>query len=167
MKALTLKTVIFQGILGKEVRTPTYDFGGVGGTQFSENTVHSETQSVGLHLVHVCAQSFSRVWPFTTLQPGAHQAPLSMGFPRQEYCAAMSFSRGSSWARDRTCVSCIGRQILYHWATQEAQISLLHISLLTCVSFLLKHILERLTFIKNIYHTVPCRKVFIDLQFLE
>ena len=61
MKALTLKTVIFQGILGKEVRTPTYDFGGVGGIQFSENTIHSETQSVSLHLVHVCAQSFSRV----------------------------------------------------------------------------------------------------------
>ena len=31
---------------------------------------------------------------------------------------AMPFSRGSSWPRDRTCiscVSCIGRQILYHW----------------------------------------------------
>ena len=27
---------------------------------------------------------------------------------------------GSSWFRDRTCVSCIGRQILYHWATREA-----------------------------------------------
>ena len=32
---------------------------------------------------------------------------------------AVSFSGGSSWPRDRTCVSCvsyIGRQILYHWA---------------------------------------------------
>ena len=29
---------------------------------------------------------------------------------------AISFSRGSSSPRDRTCVSCIGRQILYHWA---------------------------------------------------
>ena len=27
---------------------------------------------------------------------------------------AISFSRGSSWPRDQTCVSCIGRQILYH-----------------------------------------------------
>ena len=26
---------------------------------------------------------------------------------------------GSSWIRDRTRVSCIGRQILYHWATRE------------------------------------------------
>ena len=30
------------------------------------------------------------------------------------------FSRGSSWSKDRTHVSCIGREILYHWATQEA-----------------------------------------------
>ena len=30
---------------------------------------------------------------------------------------ASSFSRGSSQPRDRTRVSCIDRQILYHWAT--------------------------------------------------
>ena len=33
---------------------------------------------------------------------------------------AISSSRGSSWLRDRTCVSCNGRWILYHWATREA-----------------------------------------------
>ena len=33
---------------------------------------------------------------------------------------SISFSRGSSQLRDWTCVSCIGRQILYHWATREA-----------------------------------------------
>ena len=33
---------------------------------------------------------------------------------------AISSSRGSSWARDRTCVSCMGRWILYHWATRKA-----------------------------------------------
>ena len=27
---------------------------------------------------------------------------------------------GSSWTRDWTCVSCTGRQILYHWATRDA-----------------------------------------------
>ena len=32
---------------------------------------------------------------------------------------AISFSR-SSWPRDQTWVSCIGRCILYHWATREA-----------------------------------------------
>ena len=29
------------------------------------------------------------------------------------------FSRGSSWPRDWTCISWIGRRILYHWATWE------------------------------------------------
>ena len=33
---------------------------------------------------------------------------------------ALSSSRGSSQPRDWTCVSCIGRRILYHWATKEA-----------------------------------------------
>ena len=36
---------------------------------------------------------------------------------------AISPSRGSSWPRDRTCVSicfCIGRWILYHWATWDS-----------------------------------------------
>ena len=32
---------------------------------------------------------------------------------------AISFSRGSSWPRDQTRVSCIGRWILYHWVTKE------------------------------------------------
>ena len=32
---------------------------------------------------------------------------------------AISSSRGSSQLRDRTQVSCIGRQILYHWVTWE------------------------------------------------
>ena len=57
----------------------------------------------------VCALSHSvvsdtLVTPWTV----AHQAPLSMGFPRQEYWN-ISFSRGSSSLRDWTCVSCIGK----------------------------------------------------------
>ena len=34
--------------------------------------------------------------------------------------AAISSSIESSWPRDRTCVSRIGKWILYHWATWEA-----------------------------------------------
>ena len=33
---------------------------------------------------------------------------------------AMPSSRRSSQPRDRTCVSCIGRRVLYRWATREA-----------------------------------------------
>ena len=35
---------------------------------------------------------------------------------------SISFSRGSSRPRDQTHVSCIGRRILYHWATRKAQV---------------------------------------------
>ena len=34
---------------------------------------------------------------------------------------AISFSRGSSWVRDWSCISCFGRWVLYHWATREAR----------------------------------------------
>ena len=52
----------------------------------------------------------------------AHQAPLSMGFSRQEYwnrLVTIFFSRGPSWPKDQIHNSCIGRWILYHWATWE------------------------------------------------
>ena len=54
----------------------------------------------------------------------ALQAPLSMGFPKQEYWSGFPFffSKGSSQLRDRTCVSCIGRQNRYHWATWAAEL---------------------------------------------
>ena len=42
---------------------------------------------------------------------------------------AISYSRGSSRPRDQTCISsgsCIGRQILYHWATWEANVAVPH-----------------------------------------
>ena len=49
---------------------------------------------------------------FATLWTAACQDPLSMGFPRQEYWewVAISSFRGSSWPRDRTCISWVRRQ---------------------------------------------------------
>ena len=41
--------------------------------------------------VHICAQPLSRVRPFPTPWTVAHQAPLSMGFPRQEYQSGLQF----------------------------------------------------------------------------
>ena len=38
---------------------------------------------------------------------------------------AISSSRGSSWSRDWTHISCTGRQILYHWAIWEAHSKIL------------------------------------------
>ena len=95
-------------------------------------------------------QSLSCVWLFATPWTVAHQNPLSMGISQARIlesvsCSVMSeslwlhgscvhgisqarilesvacsFSRGSSRLSDRTHVSCIDRQILYHWATREA-----------------------------------------------
>ena len=50
---------------------------------------------------------FSPVWLFATPWMVAHQAPLSVGFSRHEYWSGLpfSYSRGSSWHRDWTCVS--------------------------------------------------------------
>ena len=45
----------------------------------------------------------------------ACQAPLSMGFSRQEYWSGLP----SFQPKDRTHVSCTGRWMLYHWATWE------------------------------------------------
>ena len=63
----------------------------------------------------------SHVWFFVTLWTVAHQAPLSMGFSRQEYWSGLSlFSPGgSSWPVDQTCISCVSyivRWVLYHCA---------------------------------------------------
>ena len=63
---------------------------------------------------------------FTTPWTGAHRAPLSrlllplISQARILEWVALPFSRGSSQPRDRTHVSCIGRQVLYHWATKAA-----------------------------------------------
>ena len=41
---------------------------------------------------------------------------------RTQQWIAISFSRGSSWLRDWTCISCISRRILYHWAIREVYV---------------------------------------------
>ena len=63
----------------------------------------------------------SHVQLFATLWPLALQAPLSMGFFRQECWSGIS-SKGSSWPRDLTRVSWVfhvDKWILYHWAIRE------------------------------------------------
>ena len=52
------------------------------------------------------------------------QASLSMEFSRQEYWSGLPFPTPGNLPhpgiKPTSCVSCIGRQILYHWATWEA-----------------------------------------------
>ena len=81
-------------------------------------------------LVHdsvvVVVQSISRVHLFVT--PWTVCSPLGSSVhgisqARILEWVAISFSRGSSQSRDRTCISCIDRQILYSWATWEAPVN--------------------------------------------
>ena len=61
----------------------------------------------------------SHVRLFVTPWTVAHQAPLSVGFPRQEYWSGLLF-QGIFLTQDWTqvsCVSCFGRWILYHFIT--------------------------------------------------
>ena len=80
----------------------------------TENTVQENPEKVKV---------FGGIWLSVTPWTEAHQAPLSMEFSRQEYWSELPFpiySRGSSQPRTRihvSCIFCIGRQILYHWAT--------------------------------------------------
>ena len=53
------------------------------------------------------------LYPTRLLWPGNFQARILES-------TAISFSRGSSQPRDQIHISCVGRQILYHWATRDA-----------------------------------------------
>ena len=75
----------------------------------------------GLKQEHVCAcvlSCFSLVQLFMTLWAVAHQAPLSMGFSRQEYWSGLPCSFPGDLLdpgiKPESHVSCIGRWILYH-----------------------------------------------------
>ena len=71
----------------------------------------------------------SHVWLFATHGLYvAHQAPPSMGFPKQEYWSGLPFPSpgiflGSSRPRDWTQVSHIGGRCFNLWATREALLS--------------------------------------------
>ena len=65
-------------------------------------------------------KSLSRVQLFATPWTVASQAPLSMGFPRHEYWSGLPFPSPKDLPDPVSCISYIGRQILYHCSTQEA-----------------------------------------------
>ena len=60
-----------------------------------------------LYLVCVCVHSLIRVQPFATPWTTASQAPLSMGFFRQENWSGLPFPTPGDLPRDGNCISCI------------------------------------------------------------
>ena len=65
---------------------------------------------------------------------------------------------GSSWTRDRTCDCCIGRWILYHWATREAPLPVfLIIAILVGVQWYLIVVLIFISWMANVVeHLLTC-----------
>ena len=87
-----------------------------------------ESPTFGCHLGSeedlecVCAPSLSRVClcdPMDCSLPSSFVYGISHA--RTLEWVAISYSMGSFWPRDRTCVSWICRQILYHLVTWEVQ----------------------------------------------
>ena len=73
-----------------------------------------------MYVLKLHAQSLSRVWLCDTVNcspPGSSVYGIAQA--KMLEWVAISSSRGSSWPRDPTCISCIGRWILHHWATWE------------------------------------------------
>ena len=63
------------------------------------------------------SNSFVTPWTVALTAPSLHrilQVKILKWF-------AISFSRGSSPPRDLTCISCVYRWFIYHWATREAR----------------------------------------------
>ena len=69
----------------------------------------------------VHAQSLSHVRLFVTPWTVAHQAPLSLGFPRQEWSGLHFPLQGIFLTHELNPCLLYCRQILYHWAAWEAQ----------------------------------------------
>ena len=77
---------------------------------------------MALNLSKVKVKLLSRVWLFATPWTVARQAPLSMGFSRQEYWSGLPFSllQGIFPTRDGTQVSCIAGRHFTIWATRRS-----------------------------------------------
>ena len=75
-------------------------------------------------LMHIGAQSLSHVQLFEIPWTVAFQAPVFMGFSRQEYWSGLPFLLQviflTRYRIHMSCISCIGRWILYHHTTWGA-----------------------------------------------
>ena len=80
---------------------------------------HSDGFGYKQYYARAVLSHFNPVRLFVTLQTVVHQAPLSMGFSRQEYwsvlpCSPPPGDLPNPGIEPASCISCIGRQILYH-----------------------------------------------------
>ena len=84
-------------------------------TIFYKGLEHLQILVSGMGTGESVLNRFSHVRLFATLWTVAHQAPLSMGFSRQEFWSGLPcLFQGIFLTQGLTYVSCIGRQVLYH-----------------------------------------------------
>ena len=67
--------------------------------------------------MHVCSLSLTLCNPMDSSPPGSSVHGISQA--RILEGTSISFSRGLSVPKDWTHIFCLGRRILYHWATRE------------------------------------------------
>ena len=76
----------------------------------------------------MCVCVLSRVWLFATEWIVARQAPLSMGFSRQQYWIELPFPLPGELPNSGMEPACLVRpaltEIPYPWTTQEASVSI-------------------------------------------
>ena len=92
---------------------------GVAKSRTGLNDFHFHLEKFSDSKVYCVFESLSHVWLFVTPWTVAHQAPLSMGFPRQEYWSGSPFPTPGNLPDPGILHRWVG-QILYHWATREA-----------------------------------------------
>ena len=83
--------------------------------------VHQVLVQRGVCMCSVTQSCLTLSDPMDCSPPGSSVCAISQS--RMLEWVAISYSRGSFWPRDRTSISgisCIGRQIFYHWAIWEA-----------------------------------------------
>ena len=83
------------------------------------NEVQLATCKVSLLLGLVVKSCLTLCDPVDCIPPGSSVHRIIQA--RILEWVAISSSKGSFQPRDGTCVSCIGRQILFHWTTWEAR----------------------------------------------
>ena len=104
--------------------------------------------------------SDSFVTPWTV----ACQAPLSMGFPRQEYRSGLPFPSLGDLPREVNPRLLLGKQILYHRATCEAQDYCTVRLKMFCLFVFMYYFCEK--YYKSIYIGVPSKLLVGYLGYL-
>ena len=75
-------------------------------------------QGESMFFVGLWSCSATKSWP-TLFEPPPGSSVHGISQVRILEWVAISFSRGSSQPSGGSCISCIGRRILYHWAYRE------------------------------------------------